>query len=99
MGASRRWRVTDLSIVVHEAEEVREQITGKGSAEAVATRERMRARPLQARDGWMELQQNAVARAKVAGRKADDGVHARPWPAIGAVAGVGVPAGLLIGCR
>ncbi|MBA4176908.1 MAG: DUF883 domain-containing protein [Leptothrix sp. (in: Bacteria)] len=91
--------VTDLRHVIHDAEELLKLSAGEVGTEAVATRERVRARLLQAKDSLMELQENAIERAKAAGRKADNYVHEHPWPSIGVAAGVGVLVGLLIGRR
>ena len=91
--------VTDLRNVIHDAEDLLKMSAGEVGAEAVATRERVRLRLVQAKDSLMQLQETAVERAKAAGRKADDYVHDHPWPSIGIAAGVGVLVGLLIGRR
>ena len=91
--------VTDLRNVIHDAEELLKMSAGEIGTEAVATRERVRARLLQAKASLMALQENALERAKAAGRKADTYVHEHPWPSIGIAAGVGVLIGLLIGRR
>jgi len=52
-----------------------------------------------ARDSLADAQEVALAKAKEAGRVADDYVHDRPWTSIGIAAGVGLVVGLLIGRR
>jgi ElaB/YqjD/DUF883 family membrane-anchored ribosome-binding protein len=97
--AQRDKVVTDLRNVIHDAEELLKLSASDVGAEAMAMRERVRARLAQAKESLVHLQEAAVERAKLAGRKADDYVHDHPWPSIGIAAGVGVLLGLLIGRR
>ncbi len=91
--------VADLKNVIVDAEELMKMTASDVGVEAVATRERVRARLMQAKDSLMTLQETVVERAKAAGRQADDYVHDNPWPSIGIAAGVGVLVGIVLGRR
>ena len=97
--AQRERLAVDLRNVIHDAEELLKLTAGDVGNEAVALRERVKARLLDARHSLLGLQESAVERAKEAGRKADDYVHDHPWQAIGIAGAVGVVVGLLIGRR
>ncbi len=89
----------DLRNVIHDAEDLLKLTADEAGTEALALRERVRARLLEAKDSLVHLQESAVEHAKEAGRKADDYVHDHPWQAIGVAGAVGVLVGLLIGRR
>ncbi len=91
--------MSDLRVVIADAEELLRSTAGDASASAAEARGRIEARLLRAKDNLLELQEAAVAKAKAAGHAADDYVHENPWKAIGAAAGIGLVVGLLIGRR
>ena len=95
----RQKLAADLRNVIHDVEELMKVTASDAGDEAVALRERLRARLLQAKDSLLSAQETTVEHAKAAGRKADEYVHENPWGAISAAAGVGVLVGLLIGRR
>jgi ElaB/YqjD/DUF883 family membrane-anchored ribosome-binding protein len=97
--AQRDKLVTDLKLVIADAEELLRQSAGEVGSSAVALRERVEERIRQAREGIARLQDAAIEKARAAGHAADDWVHEKPWYAIGAAAGVGLLVGLLIGRR
>ena len=67
------------------------------SGEALAqAREQFRGKLEEARTRVGELSQLAAERGRKAAVATDDYVHANPWPAIGAAAGVGLLLGILI---
>lgn len=74
--------------------------TGKeATGEARALRERIQERLSGAKEKFLDVQHEAVQRAKDAAVATDDYVHANPWQAIGAAAAVGLVLGVLIGRR
>lgn len=91
--------VSDLKNVILDAEELLKITASDAGVEAVALRERVRERLAQAKHGLLDLQENTLAKAKAATRKADDYVHDHPWPSVAVAAGVGLLVGLLIGRR
>jgi ElaB/YqjD/DUF883 family membrane-anchored ribosome-binding protein len=97
--AHREKLMSDLRVVIADAEEVLRVTADQASAGATELRQRMQERLQQAKSRLLDLQEAAVARAKAAGHAADDYVHEHPWKAIGAAAGVGLIVGLLIGRR
>lgn len=91
--------MTDLNLVVADAEELLKLTAGEAGDKAAEMRRRMQVRMEQAKSELAHLQDAAVARAKDAGRAADAYVHDSPWTAIGMAAGVGVVLGMLIARR
>lgn len=97
--AHREKLMSDLRVVIADAEEVLRVTADQASAGASELRVRMQERLQQAKVRLQDLQDTAVARARAAGHAADDYVHEHPWKAIGAAAGIGMIIGLLIGRR
>jgi ElaB/YqjD/DUF883 family membrane-anchored ribosome-binding protein len=91
--------MTDLSLVVADAEELLKLTAGEAGDKASEMRRRMQDRMERAKSELAHLQDAAVARAKDAGKAADNYVHESPWTAIGMAAGVGVVLGMLIARR
>jgi ElaB/YqjD/DUF883 family membrane-anchored ribosome-binding protein len=97
--AQRDKLMADLRLVIADTEELLRITAGQTGEQAKELRIRMQARLEQAKAGLAHMQDVAVARAKAAGHAADEYVHDNPWKAIGAAAGIGLIAGLLIGRR
>ena len=91
--------MADLRLVVSDAEELLRSTAGQAGEGAAELRDRVRASLARARDGLADAQETAIAKAKAAGRAADDYVHDNPWRSIGIAAGFGLLVGLLIGRR
>ncbi|RYF65872.1 MAG: DUF883 family protein [Comamonadaceae bacterium] len=91
--------MTDLNLVIADAEELLKLTAGAAGDKAAEMRQRMLARMEQAKLDLGDLQAAAVARAKDAGKVADTYVHESPWTAIGMAAGLGVVLGMLIARR
>ena len=91
--------MADLRIVVTDAEELLKMTADEVGENAVALRERLKARMAQAKDRLIDLQAAATEKAKAVGHAADDYVHEHPWQAVAVGAGIGVIVGLLIGRR
>lgn len=97
--AQRDKLMADLRLVIADTEELLRVTAGQTGEQAKELRNRMQARLDQAKASMLHVQDAAVARAKAAGHAADEYVHENPWRAIGAAAGIGLIAGLLIGRR
>jgi ElaB/YqjD/DUF883 family membrane-anchored ribosome-binding protein len=91
--------MSDLRVVIADAEELLRSTAGEVSGSAAEARGRIEARLQQAKANLAQLQDAALAKARAAGHAADEFVHENPWKAIGAAAGVGLVVGLLIGRR
>jgi ElaB/YqjD/DUF883 family membrane-anchored ribosome-binding protein len=91
--------MADLRLVIADTEELLRLTAAQTGDQAKELRGRMQVRLDQAKASLAHLQDAAVAKAKAAGHAADEFVHENPWKAIGAAAGIGLIAGLLIGRR
>jgi ElaB/YqjD/DUF883 family membrane-anchored ribosome-binding protein len=97
--AQRDKLMADLRVVIADAEEVLRVTAGQAGEGVSEARGRMLASMEAAKNNLAHLQEAAVAKAKAAGHAADVYVHDNPWKAIGAAAGIGLLAGLLISRR
>jgi ElaB/YqjD/DUF883 family membrane-anchored ribosome-binding protein len=91
--------MADLRLVVTDAEALLRATAGQAGNGAAELRTKVEANLARARDGLAQIQDTAVAQAKVAGRHADEYVHENPWRSIGIAAAVGLVVGVLIGRR
>lgn len=91
--------MADLRLVVADAEALLQATAGQAGESAAQMREKVKASLARARTNLAQLEQDAVARAKLAGKAADEYVHENPWRSIGIAAGVGLVIGLLISRR
>lgn len=91
--------MTDLKLVISDAEELMKLTAGEVGDKASELRMRMQDRMDKARIELANLQEVAVTKAKDAGRAADNYVHDNPWTAVGIAAGVGIVLGMLISRR
>lgn len=91
--------MSDLRLVITDAEELLRMTAGEASEGAADIRSRVQAKMNQAKADLINLQAVAVAKAKAAGHATDEFVHENPWKSIGIAAGVGLVVGLLIGRR
>jgi ElaB/YqjD/DUF883 family membrane-anchored ribosome-binding protein len=91
--------MSDLRLVIADAEELLRMTTDQASETAAEVRGRVQSRLQQARAELARLQDAAVTRAKEVGHAADEFVHENPWKSIGIAAGIGLVVGLLAGRR
>lgn len=91
--------MADLRTVVSDAEALLHATAGQAGEAAAEMRTKVKASLARARANLAQLEQDAVARAKAAGKAADEYVHENPWKSVGIAAGVGLVIGLLIGRR
>ncbi|MBV8469420.1 MAG: DUF883 domain-containing protein [Burkholderiaceae bacterium] len=93
-----RERLTaDLRALMAEAEQLLQAMAGQSGEGADELRKRVRASLERSRQHLLELQQNAVDKAKAAGRATDAYVHEKPWQSVGIAASVAAGVGLLVG--
>lgn len=91
--------MTDLKLVLADAEALLSATAGEHSGDFKALRERVQATLSQAKSGLIDAQAAVADKAKVAAKATDAYVHENPWKSIGIAAGAGVLIGLLIGRR
>ena len=91
--------LADLRLVVADAEELLRTTAGQAGEGAAELRARVQASLASAREGLAQAQEAGLAKARAAGRAADDYVHENPWRSIGFAAACGLVVGLLIGRR
>ena len=98
--ASQRDKLmSDLRMVVADAEELLKLTAGEFNESTAGLRARMQERLTQAKHKLGDLQAAATEKALAAGRATDDYVHENPWQAVGIGAGVGRLIGMLISRR
>src|SRR5215213_1631077 len=97
--ANRDKLMTDLKLVISDAEELLKVTAGQVGDKAAEMRMRMQARMEQAKADLVMVQDMAIGRAKNAGKAADVYVHEQPWTAVGIGVGVGFLLGMLISRR
>jgi ElaB/YqjD/DUF883 family membrane-anchored ribosome-binding protein len=91
--------VADARVVLDDVESLLRQAAGASGRQAEELRERAGEALGRARVKLHEAQVAVGENAKAAARATDDWVHANPWGAIGAAAGVGFLIGLLVSRR
>ena len=91
--------VTDMKIVIADAEEIL-RATGNQAGEKVGElRERIQERLRDAKVRLQDAEAALVDKTKAAARATDDFVHEHPWQAVGVAAAIGLALGVLIGRR
>ncbi|MDO8931401.1 MAG: DUF883 family protein [Rhodocyclaceae bacterium] len=91
--------VSDLKVVVADAEELLRATAGQAGDKVAEMRGRIQEHLATAKDSLAEAQAAVVDKAKQVGRATDDYVHDNPWRSVGVAAGFGFIVGLLIGRR
>ena len=91
--------VSDLKVVVSDAEELLKITAGQVGDKAGELRARIKERMEKAKVDLAKMQDMVVVKAKDAGRATDAYVHEKPWTAVGVAAGIGVLVGMLIARR
>jgi ElaB/YqjD/DUF883 family membrane-anchored ribosome-binding protein len=90
---------TDLKIVLGDVEALLKQAASSTGQQAVELRERAAENLHRASLRLSEARIAAAEKSRAAARRADDWVHANPWAAVGAAAGVGFLLGMLVSRR
>lgn len=90
---------TDLKVLLGDVETLLKQAASSTGQQAADLRERAAERLHRASVRLSEARIAAAERSRAAARHTDEWVHANPWAAIGAAAGVGFLLGLLVSRR
>ena len=91
--------VSDLKVVVSDAEELLRATAGAAGEKVGELRERMTVRLRDAKERLIDAEAALIDKTKAAARATDDFVHDEPWKAVGVAAALGLALGVLIGRR
>lgn len=91
--------VSDMKVVVSDAEEILRATAGIAGEKIVDLRERISERLSDAKLRLADAEAALVEKTKAAARATDDYVHEKPWQAVGIAAGIGFLVGVIIGRR
>ena len=91
--------VSDLKVVVSDAEEILRATAGVAGEKMTDLRERIGERLRDAKLRIADAEAALVDKTKAAARATDDYVNDNPWQAVGIAAGVGLLLGIIIGRR
>ena len=97
--ANKQKLVSDMKVVVADAEEILRATAGVAGDKMGDLRERFGERLRDARIRLADAEAALVDRTKAAARATDDYVHENPWRAVGLAAAVGLLLGVIIGRR
>ena len=96
---SKQKLVSDMKIVVSDAEEILRATAGVAGEKMVDLREQIADRLHDAKMRLADAEAALVDRTKAAARATDDFVNDKPWQAVGIAAGIGLLLGIIIGRR
>jgi ElaB/YqjD/DUF883 family membrane-anchored ribosome-binding protein len=96
---SKEKLVSDMKIVVSDAEEILRATTDVAGDKFGELRERLSVRLHDAKLRISDAEEALVDRTKAAARATDEYVNENPWRAAGIAAGVGLLLGVIIGRR
>ena len=91
--------VSDMKVVVSDAEEILRATAGVAGEKMTDLRERIGERLRDAKLRIADAVAALVDKTKAAARATDDYVNDNPWQAVGIAAGVGLLLGIIIGRR
>jgi ElaB/YqjD/DUF883 family membrane-anchored ribosome-binding protein len=91
--------VTDMKIVIADAEEILRATANQAGEKVGELRERIQERLRDAKIRLQDAEAALVDKTKAAARATDDFVHENPWQAVGVAAAIGLALGVLIGRR
>ena len=97
--ANKEKLVSDLKVVVADAEELLRATAGAAGEKVGELRERMGLRLRDAKERLIDAEAALVDKTRAAARATDDFVHEEPWKAVGVAAALGLALGVLIGRR
>lgn len=97
--ASKQKLVSDMKVVVADAEEILRATAGVAGERMGDLRERIGERLRDAKLRLADAEAALVDKTKAAARATDDYVHENPWRAVGIAAGIGLLLGVIIGRR
>ncbi len=91
--------VSDMKVVVSDAEEILRATAGVAGEKVGELRERIIDRLRDAKMRIADAEEMLLDRTKAAARATDDYVNDNPWRAVGIAAGIGLLLGIIIGRR
>lgn len=91
--------VSDMKVVVSDAEEILRATAGVAGEKVGELRERIIDRLRDAKVRIADAEEMLLDRTKAAARATDDYVNDNPWRAVGIAAGIGLLLGIIIGRR
>ena len=97
--SSKQKLVSDMKVVVSDAEEILRATAGVAGEKMVDLRERISERLRDAKLRIADAEAALVDKTKAAARATDDYVNENPWQAVGIAAGIGLLIGIIIGRR
>jgi ElaB/YqjD/DUF883 family membrane-anchored ribosome-binding protein len=97
--SSKQKLVSDMKVVVSDAEEILRATAGVAGEKMADLRERIGERLRDAKLRIADAEAVLVDTTKAAARAADDYVNDNPWQAVGIAAGIGFLVGVIIGRR
>ena len=96
---SREALVKDFADVLNEADALLKQAAKESGEKATDLRAQVETKLRNARVKLLDMQDDAVDRAKAAARATDEYVHDNPWQVIGIAVAIGLRVGLLMNRR
>lgn len=97
--SSKQKLVSDMKVVVSDAEEILRATAGVAGEKMADLRERISERLRDAKLRIADAEAALVDKTKAAARATDDYVNENPWQAVGIAAGIGLLIGIIIGRR
>lgn len=97
--SSKQKLVSDMKVVVSDAEEILRATAGVAGEKMADLRERIGERLRDAKLRIADAEAALVDKTKAAARATDDYVNENPWQAVGIAAGIGLLLGIIIGRR
>ena len=97
--SSKQKLVSDMKVVVSDAEEILRATAGVAGEKMVDLRERIAERLRDAKLRLADAEAALVDKTKAAARATDDFVNDKPWQAVVIAAGIGLLLGIIIGRR
>ena len=97
--SSKQKLVSDMKVVVSDAEEILRATAGVAGDRMQDLRERIGERLREAKLRIADAEAALVDKTKAAARATDDYVNDNPWQAVGIAAGLGLLLGVIIGRR
>ncbi len=97
--ANKQKLVSDMKVVVADAEEILRATAGVAGEKMGDLRERIGERLRDAKLRLADAEAALVDRTKAAARATDDFVHDNPWRSVGIAAALGLLLGVIIGRR
>ena len=97
--SSKQKLVSDMKVVVSDAEEILRATAGVAGEKMADLRERIGERLRDAKLRIADAEAALVDKTKAAARATDDYVNENPWHAVGIAAGIGLLIGIIIGRR